>query len=169
MQTTRYEQNPALMIYYHIYSTADVLLILSATSDDHPDSLAPTWFPDGPSFRFFPYPVIDDARPWGHQCNDCRGKCSGHYVTSIDALLQLRHSAKAIRALPPSVIIEEAFKKNKNGPRTLQPLAKKCCLTEDQVQMWWDHLRQNTLNRARGAEKAKATRLRKKQQQNNST
>ena len=29
-------------------------------------------------------------------------------------------------------------------------LASKCCLSEEQVQMWWDHLQQNALNRARG-------------------
>jgi len=30
--------------------------------------------------------------------------------------------------------------------------------------MWWDNLQQNALNRARGVEKAKATRQRKKQE-----
>ena len=43
-------------------------------------------------------------------------------------------------------------------------LASKCCLSEEQVQMWWDHLQQNALNRARAVEKAKATRQRKKQE-----
>ena len=33
--------------------------------------------------------------------------------------------------------------------------------------MWWDHLQQNALNRARGAKKAKATRQRKKQEEKN--
>ena len=45
----------------------------------------------------------------------------------------------------------------------------KCCLSEEQVQMWWDHLQQNALNRARGVEKAKATRQRKKQKKKNDT
>ena len=79
-------------------------------------------------------------------------------------LLQLHQSAKTIRALPLSVIIEEAYKKNRNRPPSLQLLASKCCLSEEQVQMWWDHLQQNALNRARGVEKAKATRQRKKQE-----
>ena len=35
------------------------------------------------------------------------------------------------------------------------------------VQMWWDHPQQNALNRARGVEKAKATRQRKKQEKKN--
>ena len=43
------------------------------------------------------------------------------------------------------------------------------CLSEEQVQMWWDHLQQNALNRARGVEKAKATRQRKKQEKKNDT
>lgn len=124
----------------------------------------PRWYPDGPSFKFFPYPVIDEERPWGGECEGCGGKCTGHYITDVDKLLQLNESAKTVRALPPSVLIEEAFKKQQANSN-FQALAKKCCLAEEQVQLWWDHLHQNALNRARGAEKAKATRLRKKQQQ----
>ena len=102
--------------------------------------------------------------PWGGECEGCGGKCTGHYITDVDKLLQLNESAKTVRALPPSVLIEEAFKKQQAN-FNFQALAKKCCLAEEQVQLWWDHLHQNALNRARGAEKAKATRLRKKQQQ----
>ena len=115
------------------------------------------------------FPVIDNERPWGHQCKDCGGKCSGHYVTKIYVLLQLHQSAKTIRALPPSVIIEDAYKKKRNRPPSLQLLASKCCLSNEQVRMWWDHLQQNALNRARGVEKAKATRQRKKQEKKNGT
>ena len=71
--------------------------------------------------------------------------------------------------MPPSVINEEAYKKNRNRPPSLQLLASKCCLSEEQVQMWWDHLQQNALNRARGVEKAKAARQRKKQEKKNDT
>lgn len=152
------------LLFNSLHLTPDFVLPPLASSDDHPDSLVPKWFPGGPSFNFFPYPVIDNERPWGHQCKGCGGKCSGHYVTNIDVLLQLHQSAKTIRALTLSVIIEEAYKKNRNRPPSLQLLASKCCLTEEQVQMWWDHLKQNALNRARGVEKAKATRQRKKQQ-----
>ena len=42
-------------------------------------------------------------------------------------------------------------------------------ISEEQVQMWWDHLQQNTLNRARGVEEAQATRQRKKQEKKNDT
>ena len=65
--------------------------------------------------------------------------------------LSRTHSAKTRRALPPSVIIDEACKKSRNCPPALQPFAEKCCLTEEQVHMWWDHLRQNAMNKARRA------------------
>ena len=42
-------------------------------------------------------------------------------------------------------------------------------ISEEQAQMWWDHLQQNTLNRARGVEEAQATRQRKKQEKKNDT
>ena len=130
------------------------------------EDLLPRWYPDGPSFNFFPYPVIDEERPWGCKCVDCGEKCTGHYTTNVDRLLQLHESAKTVRALPPSILIKEAFKKEKQRvPSSFESLAKKCCLAEEQVQTWWDHLQQNAINRARGAEKAKATRLRTKQQQ----
>jgi len=63
----------------------------------------------------------------------------------------------------------EAYKKNGNCPPALQLLGSKCCLTEEQVQMWWDHLQHNALNRTRWVEKAKATRQRKKQEKKKMT
>ncbi len=87
----------------------------------------------------------------------------GHYVTDIAAWSQLHKNGKAIRALPPSVIIETAYNNANGSPPNLQYLARKCCLTEQQIQMWWDHLHQKAVNRAKGVEKAKATRQRKKQ------
>ena len=161
-ETATDENEVPFNLFNSLHETPEFLFPLLASSDDHPDSLVPKWFPDSPSFSFFPYPVIDNERPWGQQCKDCGGKCSGHYVTNIDVLMQLHQSAKTIRALPPSVIIEEACKKNRHRPPSLQLLASKCCLSEEQVQMCWDHLQQNALNRARGVEKAKATRQKKK-------
>lgn len=67
--------------------------------------LLPKWHPNGPSFRFFPYPVIDVTRPWGSPCDSCGNQCTGHYVTDIDKLLELHSNNKAIRALPPGVLI----------------------------------------------------------------
>lgn len=132
--------------------------------DTAPD-IAPLWFPSGPSFDFFPYPVIDTARPWGQQCKDCGGPCSGHYVTDIKKLSFLRKNNQNVRALPPSTIIEEAFQSNKkedDEELPLQSIAMKCCLKEEEVKLWWDHLTTTSINRARGTEKAKATRARKR-------
>ena len=121
-----------------------------------------TWFPKGPSFDFFPFPMIDNRRPWGRSdCKDCKGECQGHYITDMDRLLQLHSSAKIVRAMPPSAVIEEAYSKTPNLTN-FEDLARKCCLSQDDVQMWWDHLRQIAINRAKGVEKAKATRLKKK-------
>ena len=43
-------------------------------------------------------------------------------------------SAKAIRSLPPSIIIEEAFKKGSSGNDRVS-LAKKCCLSTEEVEI----------------------------------
>lgn len=140
--------------------------ICTKCKNDETEPLAPLWFPSGPSFSFFPYPVIDAERPWGKKCQDCGSSCSGHYVTDIDKLLLLHKNRKAIRALPPSLIVEEAFKSKSNQSPSIQSLAKKCCLKEEEVKMWWDHLTTTATNRARGHEKAKATRERKRKAKN---
>ena len=43
--------------------------------------LLPKWHVNGPSFRFFPYPVIDVNKPWGSPCDSCGDHCTGHFVT----------------------------------------------------------------------------------------
>lgn len=91
---------------------------------------------------------------------------SAWVITDIATLLQFHKNGKTIRALPPSAILEAAYNNANGGLPNLEYLAKRCCLTEQQIQMWWDHLQQNAMNRAKGVEKAKATRLRKKQQKN---
>lgn len=126
----------------------------------NPEDFISTWFPKGPSFDFFPFPMIDNRRPWGRSdCKDCKGECQGHYITDMDRLLQLHSSAKIVRAMPPSAVIEEAYSKTPNLTN-FEDLARKCCLSQDDVQMWWDHLRQIAINRAKGVEKAKALNLR---------
>ena len=50
------------------------------------DDCIPAWYPGGPSFSFFPYPVINSTRLWGSKCTSCRSCCSGHYVTQVDQL-----------------------------------------------------------------------------------
>lgn len=49
------------------------------------------WYPNGPSFSFFPYPVIDKKRSYGSACDECGDNCYGHYVTNADEL-QLMYS-----------------------------------------------------------------------------
>lgn len=101
-------------VYYSVYYDNPYICHQCEQSVHHVSQadLGPKWHPSGPSFNFFPYPVIDVTRPWGSDCDSCGSKCTGHYVTDIDNLLELRRNNKAIRSLPPSVIIEEAFKKS---------------------------------------------------------
>ncbi len=94
----------------------------------------------------------------GSQCSNCGGSCSGHYVTQVDKLLELHKSGKAIRSYPPKTIIEEAFKK---GNYRVDALAKKCCLTTDDVNIWLQHLQKKKITREKAVLNAKATRARK--------
>ena len=105
---------------------------------------------------------IDVTRPWGSPCDSCGNQCTGHYVTDIDKLLELHSNNKAIRALPPGVLIEDAFKQGFADGRNTVNLAKKCCLSVDEVEMWVAHLQKKKATRAKGVEKARETRERKK-------
>jgi hypothetical protein len=128
------------------------------------------WFPAGPSFSFFPYPVSDPCRPWkGTQCKACAPTCYGHYVTNLDQLLELYSKGKAIRSPPPSDIISTYIKCQDNTEAVLNidrvaldKLSKKCLLPPDEVKIWLSHLHQVTENRKRGVEKAKVTREKNK-------
>ena len=44
-------------------------------------SLQLRWFTNGPSLEYFPVPIPDPNRPWGGQCTQCEGKCTGHFLT----------------------------------------------------------------------------------------
>ena len=71
---------------------------------------------------------------------------------------------QAIRALPPSIIIKEAFKKGIEAEDdNLNTLAIKCCLSSDEVKIWAGHLHEKKETRAKAVRKAKETRARKKQ------
>ena len=60
--------------------------------------------------------------------------------------------------------IEEAFKKGIEAEDdNLNTLAKKCCLSSDEVKIWVAHLHKNKETRAKAVRKAKETRARKKQ------
>ena len=126
------------------------------------------WYPNGPSFSFFPYPVIDTKRPYGLNCNECGNNCYGHYVTNIKELLQMYSAGNAIRAEPPSCIIERFFDSYQGSVSSVEDsqitkLSKKCLLSPEDVKLWLDNLSQVSENRKRGIAKAKATRARKKQ------
>ena len=125
--------------------------------------LLPKWHVNGPSFRFFPYPVIDVNKPWGSPLRQLWWTTVLVILwTDIDRLLELQTKKRAIRALPPSVLIEEAFKQGcAEGENTLH-LAKKCCLSVEEVQMWLTHLKKKKLTRARAVQKARETREKKK-------
>ena len=70
------------------------------------------WFPLGPSFRLFPYPVVDATREESG-CKDCGGEgCSGHYVTDLTKYLALYSQGKAVRSPPPCQILQDYNKKN---------------------------------------------------------
>ena len=126
------------------------------------------WYDGGPSLGFFPFPVIDRDRPWGDRCETCPGNiCTGHYVTDATKLVQLHEEGKAVRALPPNVIINDALSSqeplNQEG---MVNLAKKCCLSLEDVKCWVDHILNTRENRKRGALRAQETRARKKKSAN---
>jgi len=119
------------------------------------------WFPLGPSFRLFPYPVIDATRK-GPGCKDCGDGCSGHYVTDLTKYLALYSQGKAVRSPPPSQILQEYNKKNEMFLEVdIENLASKCLLPSNEVRLWLQHLQQVAKNSRKGAEKAKASRRRK--------
>ena len=107
---------------------------------------------------------INKTRPWGREsCDACGGRCSGHYVTDIASLLALRKQGRALRSPPPSTIIEDAFKEG-DATNNVDKLAKNCCLTSEEVQIWLDHLQKKKINRAKAAKKAAETLARKQAQ-----
>ena len=146
-------------------SSDDASYVCQSCKEQHADDMAddnliPTWYPAGPSFNIFPYPVIDTERPWGSQCKTCKGDCTGHYVTDMEKYLDLQKNVKALRALPPSSIIEDAFKK---GQCDKSSLARKCCLSVEEVTIWLEHLKSREVKRQMGTIKAAETRRKKKE------
>ena len=133
---------------------------------DGEKELLPKWHPNGPSLLFFPFPVIDSTRPWGCTCESCGIHCKGHYVTNTEKLLELRNNASAIRALPPSVLIEDAFSNGCTGDEDVATLAKKCCLSTEDVQIWISHLQKKEIIREQATEKARKTRKKNKEEKN---
>ncbi len=124
-----------------------------------------TWYPDGPLTTFLPMTTPDPTRPYGNeQCKECTGFCSGHYMKPQQLLDHVNKGGKISGAMPPSLVILEAFKKNKGVPdeAIVQELSKQVLLPVDEVIMWLNHLKTVKNNRIKGAKKAAATRKRKK-------
>jgi len=61
------------------------------------------------------------------------------------------------------IIIEEAFKKGIESDDVHIILAKKCCLSLNEVKIWVSHLHKKKENCAKAVQKATETRARKKQ------
>ena len=125
------------------------------------------WSSDGVSLSPFPYPIKDENRGPANntECKQCAKMCFGHYVTDLKEYVTLFSESKAIRSLPPSQIIQEYYRENKDVNHSdddIDTLARRCLLSPDDVKLWLDHLKQVTQNRKQGAEKAKVTRQKNK-------
>ena len=88
---------------------------------------------------------------------------SSHNLSSRQASVATQQEGH--QSITPSVLIEEAFKQGCAEGENTTNLAKKCCLSVEEVQMWVAHLSKKKLTRAKGAQKARETRERKKKQQ----
>lgn len=118
------------------------------------------WFPEGPPLTYLPMPVPDPGRPWGSQsCKQCSGFCSGHYLPPNSTLISHEHQD----SIPPSVLIQQAFKQLRTGD--LSELAERVLLPPDEVNIWLSHLETFEKNQRRGAQKAAATRCAKSSSQ----
>ena len=107
------------------------------------------WSPDGVAVvKHLPLPV-QSTEP----CN-CEGVCPGHY---------LKEAVQGNPAPVPSVYLAAQFAKNSRAdPSRLIEMSKVCMLKAQDVKFYWEHMTQVKKNRARGVEKAKKTRAKKK-------
>ena len=113
------------------------------------------WYPGGPSFSMFPYPVLDKTRG---NCTSCIGMCHGHYVTNLESYKQIYSDGCAIRASPPSEILAEFFEKENTLEPTgsqLNKLKNMCLLPADEIKLYLQHLATVSANRKEGAKKRK--------------
>lgn len=124
------------------------------------------WYPHGPSISYLPLPTPDPTRPYGNsQCKECSGFCAGHYMKPEQLVNHVGDDGKVVgNTKPPSQVILESFKTNKGIPndRIVETLSKQVLLPIDEVMMWLKHLKNVQQNRAKGAQKAAATRKKNK-------
>ena len=128
----------------------------------------PKWFDDCPILSIIPMPVKDPKRPWGGQCNECKGTfCSGHYLKAEECIgLAMDQSMDNRKIQPPSAFLKAEFSKLKDHSKIPDSVMERCAqetlLSLDEVKMWFGHLRGIAERRKAGAVKAAATRATKK-------
>ena len=130
-----------------------------------------TWYPGGPPISHLPLPIIDGDRPWGNSCSSCSASkfCSGHYKLQ---LVDVKNST-VLKQLPkpPSTTLKERFASVNihQQPSALQQIAQEVLLSQDECQIWLEHLQNIAQNRRRGAQRAAETRRLRKVQMNSRT
>lgn len=117
------------------------------------------WFPQSPSVRKLPLPVLDPKRPWGStECISRSGFCAGHYLEPEEVIAQLKSDNPSVNIDPPSIQLKEFFVGPEPTDGELEEIAANCLLPKDDVVMWLQHLKTIQENRKRGASKAAETR-----------
>ena len=103
----------------------------------------------------------------GGACEQCGDKCAGHYLRSEEHHdFYQPHGRQGMKIKPSSEVIAEARKKaerkgcNLSGKEKLA-LAKETLLTEEDVEMWLQHLSDVSNRRKERAKKPAATRRHK--------
>ena len=119
------------------------------------------WYPHGPPITYLPFPMPDATRPYGNsQCKECSGFCAGHYMKHDQLISFVNTGGKLPACKPPSQVIRESFKTHKGIPsdNDINALSEQVLLPVNEVTMWLNHLQTVQENRAKGAQKAAATR-----------
>jgi hypothetical protein len=115
-----------------------------------------TWYPNGPPLSYIPIPTPDPNSPFGGEnCNECKEKCSGHYMKPDELWEYVSKGGKMSSAKPPSDVIQSTFQQYKGIPPRdiIEQIAEEILLPLDEVDMWFEHVKQASENRARGAKK----------------
>lgn len=121
------------------------------------------WYSSGPNLQFVPIPTPDPLKPYGGQCEECKGLCAGHFMKP-DKLIEHYNSKGVVgNPSPPSDVILTVYQESKSVPseEIIHQTARKVLLTTEEVKFWFEHLHQIHQNRKRGAKKAAETRKRK--------
>ncbi len=119
-----------------------------------------------------PVPTPDPNRPFGQgSCEECKGKCSGHYMKPDKLWEHVLNGGEAAKAGPPSDVILSIYQQYKAIPSrdVIEQTAEQVLLPFEEVEMWFQHLQQTSENRVRGAKRAAETRKRKARQCNETT